>query len=120
MRCGWTLGGGAQRTEIQVKLAIPAGAGQRFALASSLRPSPFSELLSKGTICSGHACVEAAGQAVRNCAMSLLLILVILILLFGGGGMFYGGGRYRSGGLGIGGVLLLILVILLVTGNLRI
>jgi Sec-independent protein translocase protein TatA len=33
--------------------------------------------------------------------------------------MFYGGGRYRSGGLGIGGILLIILIILLVTGNLR-
>ncbi len=52
--------------------------------------------------------------------MTLILILVILILLFGGGGMFYGGGRYRTGGLGIGGVLLGVLIVLLLTGNFRI
>lgn len=37
-----------------------------------------------------------------------------------GGGSFLGGGRYRTGGLGIGGILLIILVVLLLTGRITI
>lgn len=51
---------------------------------------------------------------------SSMTILIVLILLFGGGGSFVGGGRYRTGGIGIGGILLIILVVLLLTGRITI
>lgn len=48
----------------------------------------------------------------------LTILLIVLIVLALSGGFGYGGGRYRSGGIGVGGILLIILLVLLLTGNL--
>jgi hypothetical protein len=51
--------------------------------------------------------------------LTILLIVIILVVLFGGG--FYGGADgtypYRTGGIGIGGILLICLLIYLFMGH---
>ena len=72
------------------------------------------------------ACGRAwTGRAVRlSCRMGgdtltmLTILLIVLIVLVLAGGFGYGGGRYRTGGIGLGGVLLIILLVLLLAGAL--
>ena len=47
-------------------------------------------------------------------------LLIVLIVLAVGGGVGYNGGAYRSGGLGLGGLLLIILLILFLTGAIHV
>ena len=48
--------------------------------------------------------------------MTLVIVIIVLAIVFGGGGHFYNGGAYRTGGLGIAGLLIVALVILFLSG----